>query len=334
MNTIKNLLNKKILLFAPQGKGIYGSAIYKELENKGAKVFIYNERPSTSSLIKLLYRIAKPLLKYHFSKYIDKVLNDVKNIEFDYVLIIRGEAFNVNQVKKLRKHSPNVKVILYLWDSFRNNDVRSILPYFDRTLSFDMEDCKNQNNLIFRPLFYIEEYEQIANNRNFDNDVVFVGTIHTERLMLLNKMKLFLNKLGLKSLIYMYFPSRLLFLKKRFSDKNFKESKISDFNYKLIPSIEVAKMIERSKVSIDMQAPTQTGLTMRTIEILGAKRKLITTNKQIEAYDFYNEKNIQIINDNFDSIDLDFFNNSYAELPLEIYKKYALRNWIDVVLDL
>lgn len=67
---------------------------------------------------------------------------------------------------------------------------------------------------------------------------------------------------------------------------------------------------------------------------MGAKRKLITTNKQIKNYDFYDEKNIQVIDNNFRDLDLGFFETPFHEISKIIYEKYALRNWIDEVLDL
>jgi hypothetical protein len=67
---------------------------------------------------------------------------------------------------------------------------------------------------------------------------------------------------------------------------------------------------------------------MRTIETLGAKRKLITTNKQISRYDFYNENNIMILNDdNFDEV-TGFLKRKYQDIPEHIYKEYSLSSWV------
>ena len=47
-----------------------------------------------------------------------------------------------------------------------------------------------------------------------------------------------------------------------------------------------------SRCILDAPQAGQVGLTIRTIECLGAKRKLVTTNSDIKNYDFYNENNI------------------------------------------
>ena len=71
---------------------------------------------------------------------------------------------------------------------------------------------------------------------------------------------------------------------------------------------------------------------MRNIEILGLKRKLITTNKDIVNYDFFNENNIFILDRNNPIIDISFLEKPYVMLNEDIYKKYSLKNWIIEVL--
>lgn len=53
-----------------------------------------------------------------------------------------------------------------------------------------------------------------------------------------------------------------------------------------------------SKAQIEIQHPSQKGLTTRAFESLGTKTKLITTNPAIRQYDFYNSNNILIIDRN------------------------------------
>ena len=82
------------------------------------------------------------------------------------------------------------------------------------------------------------------------------------------------------------------------------------------------------KCVIDIESPTQNGLTMRTIEMIGLKKKLITTNKDIVNYDFYNPNNILVCDrDNF-KIDKSFIETPYEELAKEIYEKYSLKGWL------
>ena len=71
---------------------------------------------------------------------------------------------------------------------------------------------------------------------------------------------------------------------------------------------------------------------MRSIEILGLQRKLITTNKDIQNYDFYNKNNIFILDRANPVMDMDFFKAPYEKLNEKLYGKYSLENWILEVL--
>lgn len=273
MGHVKNLTGKKVLLFAPQGKGIYGTAILNELADKGADVSIFNERPSNSTAIKIMYRVAKRILRLHFSLYLEKIIHDVRQIDFDYILIIRGEAFSPIEIKKLRKLFSKAIIILYLWDSLKNNDTRWLFPFVDKVLSFDPEDCKKYPNLIHRPLFFTRDYEAIAETNTFRNDLVFVGTVHSGRLQLLQRVENYLKQHGLSVKSYLYFPSKLLYFRKKITDRSFKNYALHDFNFRMLPASEVSELLANSKVSLDMQEPTQSGLTMRTIGY-GCKKKI------------------------------------------------------------
>ena len=72
---------------------------------------------------------------------------------------------------------------------------------------------------------------------------------------------------------------------------------------------------------------------MRTTEILGAKRNLLTTNKEIKKYDFYNENNIYIFNRSKPKIKFDFLIENYENIDNNIYNKYSLKNWIENIFN-
>ncbi|HCR2225600.1 TPA: hypothetical protein ONE13_004719 [Enterobacter asburiae] len=68
---------------------------------------------------------------------------------------------------------------------------------------------------------------------------------------------------------------------------------------------------------------------MRSIETLGAKRKLITTNKNICDYDFYNEDNILVIDGSVTKKQIqNFLQKKYKALTAELYNKYSVDYWV------
>ena len=95
---------------------------------------------------------------------------------------------------------------------------------------------------------------------------------------------------------------------------------------------QIIEHIEKTKCILDAPQKGQNGLTIRTIECLGAKRKLITTNQDIVNYDFYCPENIYVYNGEFDYNSI-FFKTNYKDIDNEIYKKYLLDNWLDIILN-
>lgn len=328
-----NLYGKQILLFVPNGRGIYGTGILSELERRGAKVTIFDERPSSNTISKVALRLAKKQMGPFLRHYFMGIVKRVNHIKFDYIFFIRGEGLTPSVIKSLRSAFPSAIFILYLWDSLKSNDTRKVLCYFDKVLSFDLRDTQTYSGIIHRPLFFLPEYRRIALLESQDEvfDVVFIGTIHNDRLSFVQKLKTVLNEAGFTTFFYFYFPSRLLFVRKKLTDPSFKNIKLNDFNYKRISAQEAASILARSRASLDIEGPGQSGLTMRTIEVLGSNRKLITTNRIIQEYDFYNPQNIFIIDRNNPKLDFSFIRSPYVPIDPIIYGSYSIEGWVEAV---
>ena len=112
------------------------------------------------------------------------------------------------------------------------------------------------------------------------------------------------------------------------SDKKFRYAKFSEFKFKSLSQDSITKYIEEAKVILDIQHPSQTGLTMRTIEMLGANRKIITTNTDIKNYDFYTPENVFILDRNNPKLDKSFFESSYEQIYPQIKFNYSIEGWI------
>jgi hypothetical protein len=327
------LQGKNIMLFFPNGRGNYGSAVASEIEKNGGNVFIYDERPNSNTLTKIAFRIAKDSLQQLFVRYVKKIINENKDISFDYVIIVRAEAFTPPVMKLLKNSFPSARFILYLWDSVNYTNTSAIFPYFDKVLSFDKRDAETYG-LIFRPLFFIDFYREIANQHERDIDVLFIGKIHSDRYSFLKKIETQLKSKSYSTFFYLYLPSKILFYKLKFQEPSFRDAQKKEFNFNVLPASQVSKILSHSRASLDAQHPAQTGLTMRTLEVLGAKRKLITTNQDIFSYDFYNESNISVVDRNEPKVNFDFIRSPYKEIPSNIYEKYSLQGWLNDLINL
>lgn len=72
---------------------------------------------------------------------------------------------------------------------------------------------------------------------------------------------------------------------------------------------------------------------MRTVEMLGLGKKLITTNADIRNYDFYNPQNILVIDRDNPVIDEDFIRSPYEQIDENIRKRYSLEGFVRELID-
>jgi hypothetical protein len=183
------------------------------------------------------------------------------------------------------------------------------------------------------PLFFSEKYENIGKNtgKDYRYDFCFVGTAHPKKYKFIKIMSEQLKKVYPKQFIYYFFPSKIVYYYRKLKNPEFKNAKISEFHFKPVNGIEMDNLISESRCILDSAQEGQLGLTIRVLEALGAKKKLITTNKDVINYDFYKKENIYIYDGVFDYNSV-FFNSDYVELDDKIYQKYSLRSWIHELL--
>lgn len=318
---------KRILFFAPSFFG-YEVEIEKQLVSMGAIVKRYDERPANNFVTLAFIRLFPNFALKAISNYFDQIFRENKNENFDYVFFFKGETVSIGLIKKIRTLYPEVKVILYLIDSLRNYPhIKDAIPYFDKASSFDPEDTHVSSKIIFRPLFYVKDYEGILDLEKCkpENDLLFIGTVHSDRWAFLNKIKKQALEIGCSVKYYLYFQHIIVYIFRKLTVKSLKSLPYKHVSFSKLRKDGVIELMSNSKVVVDIQHPKQTGLTIRTIEVLGARRKLITTNSSILEYDFYNPKNIQVVDRINPSLPEFFLTQPYEKLSEELYKKYSLK---------
>lgn len=321
----------KVLLITPNFFD-YPKQICNEIRSMGHEVDWFDDRPSTNSLIKAVVRLKKEFIGYWIQKYFDSILLYVKEKKYEKVILISGQSlsFSVEMIAKLKQNQNQAEFILYQWDSVENFPyIQNMYKFFDRCYSFDTKDVENNPNLKFLPLFYTRKYEAIGAKKikKFKYDCMFVGTAHPKKYRYIKEMSKQLSNVYKRQFIYFYFPSRLVYFYRKFFNPEFRKSKYSEFHFESIKTEKINELLTQSKCVLDSAQQGQTGLTIRVLETLGAKRKIITTNSEVKNYDFYCEENIYIYTGTFD-FSSPFFTKEYKEIDKKIYLKYSLRKWI------
>ena len=312
----------------------YHKVMIESFKKAGAEVDDFDSRPSHNFWTKALIRINRNLLGPIIDKYHNSIIEKVKGNNYDIVYCYKGEAFSPAMIQKLKDTFPKAYFVLYFPDSVRNNpSARQIIPLFDDCYTFDKDDT-SEFGINFLPLFYSDNMRAVANaNVQKKYDLFFVGTVHSDRYNFIKKIVNQYEAKGLKAFTWFYFPSRVLYYKMLFENKEVRKAPKNEFKFKTIPATQLAELLASSSVVLDIQHPKQTGLTMRTIETRGAKKKLITTNTQIKNYDFYNPSNILVVDRKNPVIPDEFMSTPYVEIPQEIYEKYYIDKWCETLLS-
>ena len=71
---------------------------------------------------------------------------------------------------------------------------------------------------------------------------------------------------------------------------------------------------------------------MRTLETLGACRKLITANKDIANYDFYSKNNISVWHQGT-ALNLEDVRAPYLMLDKDIYESYSISSFVKTLIN-
>lgn len=328
----EELSGKNILFFSVQTFNLE-KEIKSKLEEFGAKVSYFDERPSNSNFIKGLIRIKRGLYQDRIDRYYKKILSKTKNELFHYLFVNRGEVVPEFFLEAFRKDHPQCVFIFYTWDSFTNHSHPTrILKYFDRKLTFDPVDAV-KFDLNFRPLFYLDAYKRIKNTSSdrLKYDLLFLGTAHSDRYRISNIVKEWCDGSNLTSFCYYFIHGRLVYFYKKLFDSSFQSFQYKKLSFISLTTSQILEFYKNSNVILDVNHPGQKGLTMRTFEAIGAGKKMITTNSEIKNYSFYNPKNIFIIDRNDVVLDKIFFETNYEDVSEELYHKTSIEGWLECI---
>lgn len=314
---MNNNLGGKKILFVAYNFFNYHVEIKKKLEELGAEVDMFEQVKYS-----LMYTI---LLRMHLGeKYMyllaNRIINAAKQKKYDYVFVLeikQHETF----YQKLRELQTTAKFILYYWDSINFFDYRPFLKFFHKAYSFDIEDTNTNTNINYQPLFYIDAYEKIRNQATitYKYDFLQVASFSEERY---KKMKNFILKSGIDvSRIYICYVSTFA----NYLSLMLKGYDMSWVSWRNKSQKEITNLYRESKCILDFDKKHQTGLSMRTIESLGAGKKIVTANAKLKAEPIYSPENIFILGeDNIDELktflEKDFVSNDKIE-------DYSLANW-------
>lgn len=338
-------MKRTIILGMPKSRNIY-QQIKQNLQFYGFEVLYIDNFPEYIKHFKYqswrerLYSTVQKLLFRNFSYKVklkeELLLSNSRALfagkKYDYALVIRPDLYPIKLLQLMKEFTKD-KFIAYQWDGLRRMPcTKQTIDLFDEFYVFDVQDLVDKHfenyELTGITNFYFDMYQPEPIEHS-DTIAYFVGTHVPERVADIEycATELVKNNLQLKFIIptsnqnkiNQYQHSHLI---------TFGEENAIDF----CKNIQILNEID---IIVDFVNPLHHGLSFRVFESLYYQKKLITNNKSVCQYDFYNPNNILI----WDKEDLsykiqDFLAKPYKSVDSKIVKKYGFGNWIRNILDL
>lgn len=300
-------------LFITKGKndmvvaGQYGESIY------AIPVYRFDNK-----LCKALAHVCMKLHLPFLPLFLGEWANNVKNFD---IIICEGLKHKTWLFEYLLKQkSNNCRLIMWHWNKIYKHEIdpNSELALECEQWSFDPDDCK-QYNMRLNTQYYILADTVKAPIPKWD--LYFIGN-NKGRLEKLIKIDRYCKENGLKTYFHVV------------ADENEVENRVCEelvFNKTISYEKNIENVIN-SKAILDVPIEGQHGLTLRVMEALYYRKKLVTFNPYVEKLSFYNKNNI-LICDDLSKIQLiyDFMQRPYIDTKEceEARQYYSFVEWMN-----
>ena len=347
-------MSLRVLLITPE---FYGAEkiIKSVLEKSDFEVTWFENRilpldyHGTNSKLKLLRKIYFLLLSPHVS-YLRKELKKIDNTKFDILFSINAHLICPFLFRKLKSKNPKLFSVLYLWDSSSMYNWTKELKQFNKVFTFDRADSIKYQ-IEYKANFYIKRSINWILEKEYD--LFFAGKFSPGRLAVVDKIVKQTEKSGINSFLKLwtaykvFLHNHLIYrLLKMF---NFKSSWIENYeiNFEAIEGIltreyiigkiltyeEMQHHLLCSNVILDLPFKRQSGYTHRLIEALANGKKVITTNSSVRNENFYNSKQIQVIDEQNPEIDCNWIKEK-STYPIDNYfLDLELSTWLKSIVN-
>ncbi len=312
--------NKRVLLVTFDMSGYY-DAVRDELKSRYAEVDYYNTATLSYRYRNLGEKLHSAVYKLFTGKKLKNYLklrqltDAVTSNHYDIALIVRPDLFFDSQLVAIRKSSH--RMIAYYHDSVNNIPrKKDVIHYFDQVWSYEKADVEKYNLKFIPNFIYFRPQTDLAAPRG-----AFSVASFDYRFPALEKVAEQLKSYG--------FPYRFFVM----TNKP-RHSGLVTFISRRMQNPEVIEEIKNASVIVDIHKfGVQDGLTFRTFEALGFGRKLITTNKDVASYEFFDPQNIFVIQNPEDfTLPADFLESQYRPVAEEVVRKFTVAAWLDSIL--
>ncbi len=297
-------MGRKILFLANQTDKHLG--LFSDLKSDDRVILHYVLKKKTDFILKILRRIhlnrRLDWLDHKFPfRYVwydcgkDISLSDIK-----YILVINSslEKIDLNYLRKCKMKG--ICLILLILDSINADSITVhrnkhlyFLSLWDKVITYDPVDA-HRYGFIYKGYCYYSKNNSFPMRAAPQNEVYFTGNTKGGRSTLINDTFLYFTANGCKCIYDV-----------QLKDK--KENRCQGINYvqKWIKYEDVLIRMSDCNCILEIIQSGQNGPSLRYFEAIFYNRRLITNNKNVVGYPYYNPKWMKII-DKPEDVDIDW----------------------------
>lgn len=265
----------------------------------------------------ILSKIIMAVGVYVFSPLLYFVYGDWKKQLDEYDMFIVASRRAAKYAVKYIKQKTGKRVVVWYWNLVTDKELS---PDYCKSVgcepwSFDRGDCQKYN-MLFGDTYYFP-YEEYKSSVKISDSIFYVGINRPGREELLTHLGDYLKENNLKYCFHLTaIPTESNVVKAQYSPR---------MNYE-----EIIEAIHKSVAVLDLNRENQSGMTLRPMEALFFKRKLVTNNRSITQYYIYDKENTYILKDgNFDGL-ASFLTKPYIDDQVNENKRktYCFAEWL------
>lgn len=222
-----------------------------------------------------------------------------KFLKYEYQnIIVRDPLITRKYLEWLKAKNPEIRLIFTYANMVgkAKHLMPNEIPSEYKVWTYDGHDSEKYRISLIKSKAYYECFVYPKKQSRYD--ILFVGK-DKGRLNYLLELKYQFESMGLRTKFLITADGKLSKRDKRYG--------------RPVPYKQIAEWISESKAILNVTLPEQQGITVRDMESVFNKVKLITTNKHIVDSEIYDERNVYIL-DGFGLIGIvNFINEPYHE---------------------
>jgi len=304
----------------------YTRGIATEFERMGHSVTLCDIQPRSLpwQILRNVWRKGweRALHRHH-----EAILRRETGKRYDMVLFIQVHQMEEKTLDTFRKTFADARFVLYNWDSIDNHDYRPWADRFDSVNTFDPDDAAS-HGYNYLPLFCLRDFQFEDDPRGAERGVYFVGNLaKLPRYHAVMGFRDFCEARGItfKHHLATTPPVKAQLVKSGHVPRGLASGPIAKDDF--------IAMMKSVTATFDYANHEQTGYTMRVIENLCARRKIITNNPRIKAEPFYSPDRIHVFEegDGYEGVEA-FLQRDLAE-PERTFPEYHIQTFARHLID-